>query len=517
MGTPGWVDLLQSVCRDVLEDDYAYARHYGDAKIAVENGRAVSELPYTATLMERDVNETLLTSKKFEAFRTANDLWLQSGNSPMRRYIADIFAGFSLEDESKRLLPDEVDLLKKAGASKVSGVITTNYDRLCEEVFPSFVPYVGEDGILFQDPTLAQEIYEIHGSISVPSSLVLTEADYARFAERSKYLAAKLLTIFVEYPVIFLGYSMQDSNIQGILSSIAKCVGPSRLEELQGRLIFVQYEEDNPGTVGTQIMSFDGQTLPMTNITTGNFSSVYRAIANSEKLYEPRLLRELRGSIFSVVSKLDSKSEVIVSGIDRALDSLGDDDRVVIGFGQVSSAFGKSVKLNELYRDIVLDDGLFPPALVAYEYLEDLLNHNSKAVPVYKYLEEAGIPIADCHKLGKLLAEYVGEYNSVAAFQSKTKRDSGEKYRQLHTGSMSVKDIIALEGRDRAFQFINYLHEDEIDVQDLGSYLSDILLGRVDGLGESTLEDGTYKSDLKKCIRIYDFMRYRYGKSPGLR
>lgn len=42
---------------------------------------------------------------------------------------------------------------------------------------------------------------------------MINKEDYLRFQEKSAYLAAKLMTIFMEYPIIFLRYSINDSNI----------------------------------------------------------------------------------------------------------------------------------------------------------------------------------------------------------------------------------------------------------------------------------------------------------------
>ena len=115
-------------------------------------------------------------------------------------------------------LEAEWELLR---ASTIDGIVTTNYDRVLSEAFPSYLEYVGQEGMLFSDTQGIAETYAIHGSTGDPMSLVLTQSDYERFDARNAYLAAKLITIFVEHPVVFLGYSFNDGNVQRMLTAIA--------------------------------------------------------------------------------------------------------------------------------------------------------------------------------------------------------------------------------------------------------------------------------------------------------
>lgn len=95
--------------------------------------------------------------------------------------------------------------------------------------------------MIFSSTYSVGEIYKIHGSFEKPQSMILTEQDYEGFDKKNPYLAAKLITIFIEHPIVFLGYSISDTNIQEILQSIVNCLDNDNIEKLQNNLIFVEW------------------------------------------------------------------------------------------------------------------------------------------------------------------------------------------------------------------------------------------------------------------------------------
>ena len=111
----------------------------------------------------------------------------------------------------------------------IDGIITTNYDDLIEAIFPKFTKYVGQNELIFSSVLNIGEINKIQGCIYQPDSMVLTDEDYKGFNQKNAYLAAKLITIFIEHPIIFMGYSINDSNIIELLKSIVCCLDQDKI------------------------------------------------------------------------------------------------------------------------------------------------------------------------------------------------------------------------------------------------------------------------------------------------
>lgn len=491
-GSPNWENLLSEICEEVLEDPYVYAGYKSRAKIAVQNNEAEAELPLVATLMENDVNQTLFSSNAFDDFRDRHSNELTGEASPLKMYVADKIANYAMKTS------DEIEKLAEAGKEKISGIITTNYDRMCEMLFPEFTTYVGESDLLFSDQAYSQEIYKIHGSVTRPGSIVLTSADYAEFAQKRKYLSAKLLTLFVEYPVIFLGYSIQDENIRSILSDICECLPDDKLERLSKRLIFVQHAHET--SAGELVMNFGSRTLAMAKIATDDFESIYDALLASRRMYSTRFIRELRGSVFRLAERIDPTSDVIVSGIDNVLNNLDPEQKIVIGLSVSPTSIGRPISPEDIFEDIVLDNLHYDPKFIVENYLNMYVRQRPNNMPVFKYTRELG------DMVGKDIAAYLPTLTSIDCYRSNTMRKSMPAKRKKFEESLSIKGLTEKCAPNDPFAFIPYLEENEINVDDLENLLKQALT--------NVKEDQTAKkkllkdSNFRKCIRIYDYLRY---------
>jgi hypothetical protein len=143
-------------------------------------------------------------------------------------YSQEIFLKHKVAEYLDSITPSEPSLsgddslsqeLRLLQAIRPHAIVTTNYDVFLERLFPEYQPIIGQK-ILSSESAFFGEIFKIHGCVTQPRTLVLTQSDYDDFSLKKKYLSAKLLTFFLEHPVLFVGYRAEDPNISAILSDI---------------------------------------------------------------------------------------------------------------------------------------------------------------------------------------------------------------------------------------------------------------------------------------------------------
>ena len=167
-----WDELLKFFCTELNGNEFQYNVYASQ----LDEDDYYGQQPAIASLLEKDYNHTVLTSPKYEIFRKEYRNELQNKVSALKIAISNHLSKYTLPKENI-----EIELLKKLSIRSISGVITTNYDTMLDELFPKFTTYIGQEELIFANITGIGEIYKIHGSLTDPKSLVLTSKDYELF------------------------------------------------------------------------------------------------------------------------------------------------------------------------------------------------------------------------------------------------------------------------------------------------------------------------------------------------
>lgn len=376
-GSEDWTGLLKLLAEPTGKP---YERYVSSA-----NG----DLPKAASLIAADFHDVWWDSPDFAESRALYPT-PPTKSSPFKIEVARLLEGITSR------LPDEGELnleLEALRDAVVEGIITTNFDTILEYVFPDFAPYIGQDELLFRDPYGVAEIYKIHGSSTRPESIVITEEDFSRFNDRNPYLAAKLLTVFVEHPVIFLGYSLTDDNVRQVINSIASILTEKNLHQLKDRLIFVSWDAtiDGPTMVASQF-SIGQSSIPIHLVTVPRFLEVFQVLGTLKRRFPARILRHLKEQVYELVRTSEPGKTVAVADLESDTDVQAVD--VVIGVG-VSQRLESQGIVGLSRRDLV-EDVLTPrlPKSAHAEIVEKVIPRIASGkthVPMYLYLRGAGL------------------------------------------------------------------------------------------------------------------------------
>ena len=101
-------------------------------------------------------------------------------------------------------------------------IITTNWDMYFEEICNA-TPFVSDEDLVFWENE-DRRVLKIHGSINNYGSIVATTSDYAKCQERlyNNLIGGILKTLFATQTIIFIGYSLNDSDFQNIWGFVSK-------------------------------------------------------------------------------------------------------------------------------------------------------------------------------------------------------------------------------------------------------------------------------------------------------
>ena len=490
LGLPDWKGLLEHFAKKIKDDPYSYRVYESKAKsVPCEMGI----MPKIAELIQRDFDEKWFLNKRIRTVDHAVcQKILENGLSPFKAEIAEYIKSIG---EIPALYKKEVEAIYSISEKSIAGVITTNYDSFLEDHFKGYKKYVGQSQLIFSAIQGVAEIYKIHGSTEAPESIIINEKDYKEFNAKSAYLAAKLMTIFMEYPIVFMGYSISDSNIQNIMRAIVNCLDEVQLQRLRDRFVFIEYEPEKVGyEISEYSIMFDKKELPMTKITLSDYLPLYQAIGKKRAKIPVRLLRKFKQDLYSYVVTNTPTSTLRVASIED--ERIGDEELVLaIGKADQIAIHGLSgIEGDEWYRNVILDDlGYNADELLEHAFPR-LSKQNSNCLPIFKYLKESEQEHEACRKFAEAI-----NYDSII---SRTlKRNRGRM------GYHSVQEIWSAESSkiEKASRMIAQLYEEEIDVNQLEAILKELFQNDNKLLEKLTPAE---KSGIRRLIRIYDYEKW---------
>jgi hypothetical protein len=295
IGTPSWEGLLKEMATlcPMIDKNFAYYKQSYDKDYI-------------------KISTLFADSYRDWAWESGKDKFPEEYFS--QEFPADVYIKHQVSEYLKNLINenwyDRLDEIKKQEIETIKAIspyaiITTNYDTLIESIFsePNYITITGQQ-ILRNNVFSTGEIFKIHGSVNDPKSLVLTQNDYDIFRKKQKYLSAKLLAYFAEHPLLFIGYSANDPNIQSILSDIDELIAPDG--SLIPNIYMLEWKENldlNTYPQREKNINIDNsKSIRLKNIIASDFRWVFEAFVNQEpQTIRPNTLRNLLSRIYNLV------------------------------------------------------------------------------------------------------------------------------------------------------------------------------------------------------------------------
>lgn len=427
-----------------------------------------------ATELELKFNETLEKDRNGK-FKEINNIFYDNMRknkniSRFKLYISNLLSECKLKSGKS----EEISELKKV-RKNISSIITTNYDKFVENVF-EFKPLIGND-ILLSNPY--GSVYKIHGCVTSPEKIIITEDDYHLFERKYELIRAQLLSLFIHNPIIFLGYSITDSNIKNLLKTIFEYVpeGSSLGEKIKSNFLVVEFDENNYSTdVYEHDIYLDGSTVIRVNkIKTDDFLSIYKSISSLQLPVSAMDIRKVQ----SVVKEIYEGGSIQVN-ITEDIENLENKDKVV--------AIGTLKTIRYEYH--TASDMINDYFTIIEEDNKQLLNLiNNMAIQKSQYF-----PIFAFSKINHSLEKEIELKEKQISKLNDVLSGIKDSSKSTHTLIEDIESDNKISKTNKCNAIIYGLSEGYINLDDLKKHLEDIPNKRV--------------TEYRKLLCAYDFYKY---------
>jgi hypothetical protein len=484
LGLEDWSGILQRFTTNLKPYEYYVASGGG-------------YLPRVARMVAADFHDYWWAADEYKASRDKNKSKAKDITSALRIELCN----YLLEKSKAKPAQEYVEEIALLSRLNVDGIVTTNWDILLESLFPDYKVFIGQNELIFSNTQMIGEIYKIHGSATRPSSLVLTDEDYRGFEAANPYLAAKLITIFVEHPVVFIGYSLTDPNVTALLRAITHALGTDNIAKLQNNLIFVQRAGGKPSQYSKTIMAIDGGQLPITIVQTDSLVPIYVALEAVKRKIPARVLRYCKQQLYELVRNTKPSEKLCLVDIDEIEEK--SNVEFVIGVGVATEKAGQlgyqGIATFDLFGDLVQEKSKFDPKAIITTTIPGL-GRSATFLPVFRYLHALGIDSAeDYQKSGFKLEKHIPAKGAEHYWS----KQYGKQFLRTEKDKTAA-EIIGTNPPEKAAIFLPFLPKERFDLNVVSTFLREHL-DRFDTYA-------SYGTFFRKLACLYDL--YAFGWSP---
>lgn len=476
---PNWETLLKHFSSLIGNNDLKFSQYIN---------KTGGDFPKIGTLLEQEFNEWWFENPNNFKLSDKSMSCILSGGSPFKCAISEYLKSNSITVPK---YAEEIKKFTEISSKHIAGFITTNYDDFIEKHSDSYKLYSNQDELLFSPLQNIGEIYKIHGTLDDPPSIIITERDYNIFTSKSKYLTAKLLTIFVEYPIIFLGYSLRDPNMQQIISNICDCLTEDKLNTLSNRFFIVERTKDNEkDNISIASTVIDQKVLPFTRIALSDFGNLYTALKGKKLSLPVKILRFFKNEFYTYVLTNTPSSQLKVAYIDDK--NIRNEDLVMAI--AAPDAFGKfgltGIDGPQWYSNYLLKNIKYS-ADDLLEFAYPVVIKSNQKLPIYKYLKEAK-------------KEHPQVEPNTPVFNNLFNTTILKRRNKLSEKSLSFANLLGSTLHHHLNYIIDNITEDNVNLNELEEFLLSTL-----NKNPNILTEKSISTEFKRLIRIYDWLKYK--------
>ncbi|MGL5204517.1 SIR2 family protein [Cetobacterium sp.] len=486
---PTWKELLKKIIAIYNKEEFYYDLLEEGIKREKHDIKSADIYQEIANIIEKEFNEATLKKELLDKEYEEKILeeYRKNRISPMKIFISIYFS--KLEITSDPTLRKEIEKLKEI-ANKSLIIITTNYDLFLEKIFPEYKVIKGQE--LIKGRCVAN-ILKVHGCVTDPKTIILSKNDYEEVANRKKVLNARMITFFAEHPVIFLGYSLDDINIQEFIDNIYTSFEKEEevIKEISKKFLIVEWDKGNDNAKVEPAVIMKSFVIPIKRIQTDNYFKLFEGL---KKLKININIKELAlvEDVFLGAIKGNKKSNIKLINVGESTKE-NIDQEVILGFGVnvINMIYDANINYHQSIGYNKKDIYITPEDFINI-YLPDLLKRSMLSLhPFFKYFSQCYKNIEYLNK--KALQDI---YNN---FEKELERIRLIAIPEDYKNKTITEILEAPIGRSTKENYIKkMLLEDKISIQEIKEHIKQELIIRNDQLD----------TNLRKLIALIDYKEY---------